>query len=67
MLVEPLDPADVKGIILAAINSGKVSFSKHALEELAKDNKTTVDAINVIRGGVVRHGEHEKWIVALPD
>jgi hypothetical protein len=36
-----------------------VAFSRHALEELGKDEMSTVDAVNVLRGGVVRPGEYE--------
>ena len=59
MLVEPLEPAAVKALILAALNTGTLRFSGHALTELAKDRRTTVDAVNVLRGGVVQPGEFE--------
>ncbi len=37
-----------------------MSFSKHALEEMANDDLTTVDCINVLRGGVVEPPEFER-------
>lgn len=37
-----------------------MTFSRHALEELAEDDLTTVDAVNALRGGVVGPGEFER-------
>lgn len=37
-----------------------MTFSRHALEELGKDEMSTIDAVNVLRGGVVRPGEYER-------
>jgi hypothetical protein len=59
MLVEPLSPPQVKRLIQEILESGSVSFSNHALEELAKDDLSTVDATNMLRGGVVDPGEFE--------
>ncbi|HSO34725.1 MAG TPA: DUF4258 domain-containing protein [Labilithrix sp.] len=59
MLVEPLSPPEARRLIRDIIENGSVSFSKHAEEELAKDNLTMVDATNVLRGGVVDPGELE--------
>jgi len=39
------------------LEKGTVTFTSHCLKELAKDRKTTVDAVNVIRGGA--YGEPE--------
>ena len=36
---------------------GMVRFSGHALDEMAKDDLTTVDAANVLRGGIVEFSE----------
>ena len=35
------------------ISGGEVSFSKHALAECATDQMTTVDCVNVLRGGAI--------------
>jgi hypothetical protein len=59
MLVEPLSPPQARQLIREIIENGSVSFSKHAEQELAKDNLTMVDATNVMRGGVVEPGELE--------
>ena len=59
MLIEPLSADEAKRIIMVALSTGTVNFTSHALKELAKDKKTTVDATNVLRGGVVQPGELE--------
>jgi len=59
MLVEPLSPPEARRLIRAILDSGSVAFSKHAEEEMAKDNVTIVDVANVLRGGVVDPGEYE--------
>jgi hypothetical protein len=57
---EPFDSTRAKQLIRNIINSGVVSLSSHALEEMKKDNLTTVDCTNVLRGGVVEPPEMEK-------
>jgi hypothetical protein len=57
---EPLSPTDAKKAILSIIEDGAVSFSKHALEEMAKDNLNDQDALNVLRAGIVEPAEIEK-------
>jgi hypothetical protein len=57
---EPLDPVAAKALVRTILNAGTVSFSQHALQELGKDDLTTVDAVNVLRGGVVSPGELER-------
>ena len=57
---EPLDRPRAKELIRGILATGETRFSKHALEEMAKDNLTTVDCVNVLRGGVVVPGEFEK-------
>jgi hypothetical protein len=59
MLVEPLSPPEARRLIRDIIENGSVSFSRHAEDEMAKDNLTMVDATNVLRGGVVDPGEFE--------
>ena len=57
---EPFTPTDAKARILVILASGSVSFSDHALDELGKDKMTTIDAVNVLRGGIVEPGELER-------
>jgi hypothetical protein len=57
---EPLPPATVKKLIVAILASGTLSFSKHAYEEMAKDDLTEVDVRNTLRAGAARPGELEK-------
>ncbi len=57
---EPLAPPDAKRLILAILENGTVTFSKHADEEMVKDNLGDADALNVLRGGVVEIAELEK-------
>jgi hypothetical protein len=57
---EPLDPAAAKTLIRTILDAGVVAFSRHALEELGKDDLATVDAVNALRGGVVGTGELER-------
>lgn len=48
---------------VANYNSAKIRFSKHALEEIEKDDLTTVDIFNVIKSPaarIVREGEMER-------
>jgi hypothetical protein len=57
---EPLEPAGARALVWAILETGTVTFSRHALEELARDDLTTVDAVNALRGGVVSPGELER-------
>ena len=57
---EPLDAAHAKKLILRILLAGEVVFSGHAFDEMAKDNLTTVDCTNVLRGGWVEPPELEK-------
>lgn len=65
-LREPLDSPSAKKLIREILQSGEVSWSKHALDEMQKDALTTVDGStssvpvwssrrtsNVGRGGIV--------------
>ena len=55
-----LDVATAKRRIRHILEGGTVRFSQHALGEMAKDDLTTVDCVNVLRAGVVRPGEPER-------
>lgn len=60
MLVEPLKPERARHLIRKILENGSFSFSGHAERELKKDDLTTLDAVNVLRAGVVEPGEFEK-------
>ena len=54
---EPFTSQHARKLIQQILKAGTVSFSKHALDEMAKDKLTTVDCVNVLRGGVVEPPE----------
>jgi hypothetical protein len=54
---EPLSNVDAKKLIRDILTNGTVGFTGHAKAELAKDNLSTVDAVNVLRGGTVEFCE----------
>ena len=60
VLKEPLEPDRARRLIRGLLEDGQVTFSGHALEALADDDLSTVDAVNVLRGGVVDPAEFEK-------
>lgn len=57
---DALRPDDAKTLIRSILQDGVVSFSPHAEKALKDDDMTTVDAVNVLRGGVVRTPDFEK-------
>lgn len=60
MLPEPLRPPEVKKLVLQIIRRGVVTYSQpHAEERMRERNISTVDCINVLRGGVTEEGEYE--------
>ncbi len=59
-LREPLSPGHAKSLIRSILTSGQVRFSGHAEKEMAKDQLTAVDCVNVLRGGVVQQAELER-------
>jgi hypothetical protein len=54
---ESLPPATVKRLLVRLLATGILAFTKHAYEEMAKDNLTEIDVRNTLRGGRVRPGE----------
>jgi hypothetical protein len=56
---EPLHPTEARKLIREILSDGSVAFSRHALEEMANDDLTSVDVTNVLRGGVVEPAEFE--------
>jgi len=59
-VIHPLHGEDAKRLIGRILQDGIVSFSNHALDEMAKDALTTLDVQNVLRGGVVEFAEEVK-------
>lgn len=60
MLPEPLRPTEVKRLIRQIIGKGIVTYSQpHAETRMQERGITTVDCVNVLRGGVVEEGEYE--------
>jgi len=55
-----LETRAVKPLLRRILESGTVSFSDHALAEMGRDQLTTVDCANVLRGGVVEPGEMDR-------
>ena len=56
---QPLAAGQARKLARAILANGQVVFTSHCLQELAKDGKTTIDAINVIRGGSYAEAEWE--------
>lgn len=59
-LREPLAPTEAKALLRQVLVHGEVRFSRHALDEMARDPFgpiSKVDVVNVLRGGVVGPGE----------
>lgn len=56
---EPLPAAEARKLARRILDEGTVIFTAHALAELANDRKSTVDAINVLRGGAYSEAEWE--------
>ncbi len=48
-----------KKIIRAIISDGTVVYTRHAKQEMQADGLTTVDCVNVLRGGIVEPAEWE--------
>ncbi len=55
MLIEPLDKVTAAQTARRMLDAGEYSVSTHAVEEMAKDDMDIVDAINVVRAGIVTH------------
>jgi hypothetical protein len=47
-------------LIRDILESGRVSFSARAFSEMANDDLTTQDCVNVLRAGVVEPAEYER-------
>ena len=51
-VVHSLKAPDAKARVRSIVENGVVEFSRHAREEMEKDNLDAVDCENVLRGGV---------------
>jgi hypothetical protein len=56
---EPLPAREARALARRILAGGSIVFTKHALQELEKDRKTTQDALNVLRGGAYGEAEWE--------
>lgn len=56
---QALAQPDAKRAIHSIVVAGQVAYSDHAVEELENDALTTVDVVNVLRGGIVDPAEWE--------
>lgn len=56
----PLSPSKAKRLLRELREQGRILYSKpHALARMRERDITSVDVINVLRGGVVEPGEYE--------
>ena len=60
MLDEPLDFAAAKALIRTILAKGEFRLTSHALDELENDDLQEVDAVNVLRAGVVEGCDFER-------
>ncbi|AMV71137.1 hypothetical protein JCM30471_29590 [Desulfuromonas carbonis] len=60
MLLEPLRPPETKKLIRKILSEGIVTYAQpHAEERMRERDISTVDCVNVLRGGKVAEGEQE--------
>ena len=55
----PLLAAVARKLARQIIETGSVGFTRHAEQEMAKDQLASLDVINVLRGGVYAEAEWE--------
>jgi hypothetical protein len=51
--------AEARALLQRLLEEGETTWTKHAKRELAKDELTMPDAVNVMRGGIVQEPEWE--------
>jgi hypothetical protein len=56
----PLSPTRARQLVLRVLESGHLRFSAHATQEMANDDLSTADCVNVLRGGVFEPPELER-------
>ncbi len=60
MKPEPLRPPETKKLIRQILSTGFVTYAQpHAEDRMRQRKISTVDCVNVLRGGVVNEGELE--------
>ena len=55
-----MSPPDARRLIREILTAGEVVSSRHAADEMAKDDLTLIDCINILHGGVVEPAELER-------
>jgi hypothetical protein len=60
---EPLTPPAAKALLIQILETGRVEFSPHALQEMAADHLSNAEVVAVLRGGVVEPAEfvRDSW------
>lgn len=56
---DPLRASEARAAIRKIVEQGNIIPTRHFREEAIKDGLTIVDAVNVLRGGVVEEAEWE--------
>lgn len=56
---EPFRGADAKRFVRAILDTGTVTFTRHAREEMTDDDLDDRDVVNVLRGGRMRDEDVE--------
>lgn len=58
--LEPINPQKAKQLFGRIVANGTVVFSRHAQDEMAKDDLQTTDCLNMLRAGLVESPEYIK-------
>jgi len=56
---QPLDPDEARRRFRHVVDTGTVTFSWHCLRELDRDDRSTQDCLNALRGGSAARAEWE--------
>lgn len=57
---EPFDSPMIKAMLRTILRAGNLAFSRHALEEMNKDQLTEIDVANILRAGMPLAPERER-------
>jgi hypothetical protein len=55
-----VDAASARKLLREILATGRLWYSGHAKDEMARDQLTTLDVVNVLRAGVVEPSELER-------
>ena len=58
-IAHPLSPADARLAVLAALNAGRLVLTVHCEKQMVSRRMTSVDVVNVLRGGLYLPAEEE--------